>query len=92
MGKKIKPFYLLRTIDVSGVSGTGIVAVGAVFPDGSAIIEWLTFTSSIAIYRSLDQLLEIHSHGGATEVIMGDPPEEESPKKKGLRPRKKAGR
>lgn len=71
---KIKHFYLNRKEDESGVSGTGIVALGAILPSGQCIMEWLTFTSSIGIYKNIEQVMEIHSHGGKTEVIMGDPP------------------
>lgn len=70
----IKHFYLNRKEDVNGVSGTGIVARGIVLPSGHAVLEWLTFTSSISIFNSLDCLIEVHSHGGKTEIIMGDPP------------------
>jgi len=71
---KIEHFYLLRKEDQSGVSGTGIVARGVVLPSGHCVMEWLTFTSSIAIYKNINDLIEIHSHGGKTQVIMGDPP------------------
>ena len=81
---KLQPFYLLRHEDESGVSGEGIVAIGVILPSGQAVMEWLTFMSSVAIYKNIEQLREIHGHGDKTEVIMGDPPtpEEEKPKKK----------
>ena len=70
---KVQPFYLKRNIDESGVSGTGIVAIGAEFyPSGVCVIKWLTTTSSLGIYDNINELKEIHSHGGKTEVIMGD--------------------
>jgi hypothetical protein len=71
---RLKHFYLKRTEDETGVSGEGIVGVGAVFPSGICIVEWLTFTSSLNHYRSLDHVKEVHGHGGKTEVVMGDPP------------------
>ena len=71
---KIKHFYLKRIEDVSGTSGTGIVAVGSEFPSGHCIIEWLTFTSSIAIYKNVKDLEAIHSHGGKTKIVYGDLP------------------
>jgi len=70
----IKPFYLYRTIDITGKSGTGIVAIGAEYPSGTCIIEWLTFTTTITHFKSLEHVKEIHGHQGATEVIMGNPP------------------
>lgn len=71
---KIEHFYLKRNEDESGISGTGIVARGVILPSGHCVLEWLTFTSSIAIYKNINDLMEIHSHGGKTEIVMGDPP------------------
>lgn len=70
----IKNFYLKRNEDESGVSGTGIVAVGVILPSGHCVLEWLTFTSSIAIYKSINDLIEIHGHNGKTKLIMGNTP------------------
>lgn len=78
----IKHFYLKRIEDESGVSGTGIVARGVILPSGHCVLEWLTFTSSIAIYKSINDVVEIHSHGGKTEIIMGDPPRKKGRKAK----------
>jgi hypothetical protein len=79
---KIQSFYLNRKEDETGVSGTGVVAIGAILPSGHCVMEWLTFTSSIAIYKSLNDVSEIHGHGGKTEVMMGDPPVKKTTKKK----------
>jgi hypothetical protein len=81
MSKNIRPFYLLRKEDVSGISGTGIVAVGCIFPNGQVCLQWLTYTSSIVIHHSIEDVNEIHNHGGATEVIMGLP-DDLNPKRK----------
>jgi len=70
---KVEPFYLKRHKDSTGVSGTGVIAVGAKFPSGQVIIEWQTFTSSLSVFKNLEQLIEIHGHSGDTEVIMGYP-------------------
>lgn len=61
-------FELVRTEDVSGVSGTGVVAEIGCFSDGTCAMRWLTETASTAIYASLDDLERIHGHGGATRV------------------------
>ncbi len=50
---KPQTFHLERLVDVSGVSGTGIVAHGVIFDSGQVAMEWLTETSSIAVYRSM---------------------------------------
>lgn len=70
---KVQPFYLMRYEDVNGKSGTGIVGMGVVLPSGRAVLEWTTFTKSLNIYDTLDQLKEIHGHEGCTEIIMGIP-------------------
>lgn len=72
---KIKHFYLQRIEDVSGTSGIGIVARGVVLPSGSVVMEWLTFHSSICLYKNLEDVEQIHGHGGKTQLIMGDPPQ-----------------
>lgn len=93
MQKIRQHFYLKRNEDESGVSGTGIVAIGAVLPDGQCVLQWLTFTSSIAIYKNIDAVIDIHGHHGKTEVVLGDPPDEHKsddsePPKKQRRTRK----
>lgn len=74
MSFKIKPFYLFRHTDVNGLSGTGVVAVGVVWPDGQAQMQWISYKSSFEIHKSIDSLVDIHGHNGATELIYGDPP------------------
>jgi hypothetical protein len=71
----VKPFYLLRNEDVSGISGTGVIGVGVVFPNGRVVFQWCSYRSSLEIVDSVDNLMEIHSHGGKTELIYGNPPE-----------------
>jgi hypothetical protein len=65
----VRLFNLVRETDVSGVSGTGVVAEGVVFSDGTAVLRWLTATASTAIYASIWSLRDIHGHGGATQVV-----------------------
>jgi hypothetical protein len=70
----IKEFYLKRIEDETGISGTGVVARGVILPSGHCVIEWLTFCSSINIYKNLNDVEEIHGHHGKTLVVMGAPP------------------
>ncbi len=65
----MRNFQLQRDTDVSGVSGTGIVADGVVFPDGTAAMRWRGELSSTAIYSSIEDLEAIHGHNGATRVV-----------------------
>jgi len=61
-------FDLIRLSDAGGVSGTGHVAEGVVFADGTTVIRWLTDKRSTAVYESARDLLAIHGHGGKTEL------------------------
>jgi len=61
-------FLLVRHQDVSGVSGTGTVAEGVVFSDGTAALRWRSAHASTAVYDSIDTLTAIHGHGGNTEI------------------------
>jgi len=63
-----KRFWLVRTEDISNVSGIGIVADGIVFPDGVAVLRWRTAGGSTGIYDSLESLEKIHGHEGKTKV------------------------
>ena len=63
----MRHFVLVRTQDVSGVSGTGVVAEGVVFDDGRVVMRWLTNgVHAIVIHKNVENLLKIHGHGGKT--------------------------
>ena len=81
---KIKTFYLNRLTDINGLSGTGIVAIGSLYPNGEAHMLWVSFKSSFEMHKSIDALMDIHGHGGATVLHYGDPPcaEDKPPVKK----------
>lgn len=64
-----KMFVLNRIEDESGVSGTGVVAVGFIFPNGQCVLSWLTDKTSIAIYPDIETVKAIHGHNGKTQVI-----------------------
>lgn len=65
-------FQLDRREDATGVSGTGVVAEGVQFTDGSAALRWLSRYTSTAAYASMADLEAIHGHNGATRVIWLD--------------------
>jgi len=64
----MRTFVLNRIRDVSGVSGTGHIAEGVVFSGGKTVVCWKTTTPSINVYDTVEDVLRIHGHGGATEV------------------------
>jgi hypothetical protein len=57
-------FVLERTVDVHGVSGTGTVADGVMFPDGRCAVRWRSTYSSTACWDDIAELEHVHSHGG----------------------------
>lgn len=65
-------FHLVRMVDVSGVSGTGVVAEGVEFTNGWCALHWLTDYTSVCFYPSLEELIAIHSHNGSTYVRYDD--------------------
>jgi len=64
----LRRFVLIRAEDVSGVSGTGIVAEGALSRTGKVVLFWITQYRSIAVYDSIDELIAIHGHDGRTII------------------------
>lgn len=64
----MRKFNLVRTEDASGVSGTGNVAQGVEFDDGTVAMRWLTATASTALYASITDVVLIHGHEGRTKV------------------------
>lgn len=64
----MRTFALIRHSDPSGVSGTGVVAQGVVFSDGTTVLRWMLDTRSTGVYESLADMIAIHGHGGQTEV------------------------
>lgn len=79
---KILEFYLQRNEDESGISGTGVVARGVILPSGACVMEWLTFHSSVALYKNIQDVESIHGHGGKTQIVMGKPNSEKKSRKK----------
>lgn len=62
-------FFLARMEDETGTSGTGLVAEGVEFSDGTVALRWRTRTSSTAVYDSLAAVREIHGHNGKTQIL-----------------------
>lgn len=64
----MRRFVLVRDVDLSGISGTGQVAEGVVFTDGTCAMRWTTHTCSTCLYAACDDLLTIHGHQGRTRI------------------------
>ena len=65
----MKLFYLERSEDETGISGTGTVAEGVEFSNGTCVLNWLTEVKSIVIYEDILDLIKIHGHNGKTKVV-----------------------
>lgn len=70
----MRRFLLKRHFDVSGVSGTGIVAEGVQFRDGKVAMRWVVGEHrSTALWDGIDAVRYIHGHDGNTELVWQDP-------------------
>ena len=66
-------FVLIRSEDVTGVSGTGHVADGVEFENGKCVLCWSTAPSSVGVYDDIDTLEKLHGQDGETVVKWVDP-------------------
>lgn len=66
--KMAKLFKLVRCEDVSGVSGTGVVAEGVTFEHGHTVICWTRPPYSVAVFESPAAVIDVHGHGGCTKI------------------------
>lgn len=82
--KKIRPrsaappriFLLMRHEDVSGVSGTGGVAEGIEWSDGSASLRWGGRYPVVSFWSGgVSEVIAVHGHDGASEIAYLDDPE-----------------
>jgi len=69
----MRRFRLTRGEDISGVSGTGVVAEGVVFATGKAVLSWCSEYHSVTVYDSVVELVAIHGHNGSTRLDWLDP-------------------
>ena len=74
-----REFELVRTEDVSGVSGIGVVADGIAFDlkqegDGSGrgVVRWHGDRPSTVVWASIEDALAIHGHDGRTTIRWKD--------------------
>ncbi len=75
------PLALVREQDVTGVSGTGLVATGVVWPDGRAMFRWCGAppaghdqrVQQICLFDHVREITVVHGHDGATRVVQRDP-------------------
>ena len=66
----MRKFYLLRHEDVNGYSGTGVVAEGVIFDDGTGAFTWLTPMKTVTTFWKMADIRKMHGHDGKTEVVI----------------------
>lgn len=72
----MRAFNLVRNTDVTGISGTGVVAEGVEFSDGTTVLRWLPAGTArpdhvrptTVIHDSIESVIGLHGHDGATRV------------------------
>lgn len=69
----MRRFLLIRDEDVSGVSGTGIVAEGVIFSTGKVVLSWCSDYRSVTVYDTVSDLETVHGHQGRTRTEWLDP-------------------
>ena len=82
-----KVFYLVRIEDETGVSGTGIVAEGVRWTDGSCSLRFVSRTPGFINFEGVPEDAEIqragerhvrtvHGHRGKTKLVWAEDEEE----------------
>ncbi|MEU1086370.1 hypothetical protein ACFYPN_22835 [Streptomyces sp. NPDC005576] len=66
-------FHLQRNDDVTGASGTGRVADGVQWPDGTVTVRWRRERASTVNWDCIEDAEAIHGHQGATVIVWDDP-------------------
>jgi hypothetical protein len=71
---RARRFELHRDIDLSGISGTGVVAEGIEFTDGVVAMRWMgQWPTSVVFHdRGMESVDAVHGHGGATRIVWLD--------------------
>jgi hypothetical protein len=66
----VRRFNLIREDDPTGVSGTGFVAEGVEFDDGTVVVRWRTkWPTSVVLHdRGIESVEALHGHNGATHI------------------------
>jgi hypothetical protein len=75
----MRRFHVQRDQDVTGVSGTGVVADGVQFPDGTTVVRWRELPqnsdnyqrgvrATTVVFPDAHAVEALHGHNGATHL------------------------
>jgi hypothetical protein len=76
-----RTFEIHRDVDLTGISGVGVVADGCVFPDGTTVVRWREVggehyergvRATTVVFPSVNAVEALHGHGGATRLVFHD--------------------
>ncbi len=67
----MRVFELHRDEDPTGVSGTGVVAQGVEFDDGTVAMRWASDWPTSVVFHDdgIESVRQIHGHGGSTRIV-----------------------
>lgn len=77
----MRRFHLVRDVDVTGLSGTGTVAEGVEFTDGTTVVRWFDVEgahydrgvrATTVLFPNVRAVEALHGHGGATRIEWAD--------------------
>lgn len=79
----LRTFRVVRDEDVSGVSGTGVIAEGVLFSNGKVVVNWISMHKILEVVDSVAEWQAVHGHEGRTKIVWDDEVEEpeEEPEK-----------
>ena len=74
-----RTFRVQRDQDITGVSGTGVVANGCTFPDGTTVVRWRELPqdhpnylrgvrATTVVFPNVEAVEALHGHNGATHL------------------------
>lgn len=77
----MRRFEVVRDQDVTGISGTGTVAEGVEFTDGTVALRWAEVSgphydrgvrATTVMHQDVRSVEALHGHGGATRIVWVD--------------------
>jgi len=61
-----------RDADPTGYSGTGVVARGVIFDDGTTVVRWQGSRCSTVVWDTFMDAAAVHGHNGSTRFEFDD--------------------
>jgi hypothetical protein len=68
----MRRFQLHRQVDVTDVSGVGVVAEGVRLDNNTAVVRWLGDRPSYVLWPDYDHAVAVHGHHGLTVFVPGE--------------------